>query len=323
VTDHSLAARRVVSSNDIDSLDFDLLISSYNSSERVPAVFGRVKARRKIWIIHPEHGYSDHELPGDGDVWRAPDVSEAEFWRRLIEDNELVGVVSSARIAIDITGMTRPCIMLMPLMLRRFNCERVTVLYSDPHTYVSGAVTPFSNGAVDRVAQVAGLEGAHTSRYEDKDVLILGAGYDVELMKAVTEAKRSARHFLVVGLPALQSHMYQEARLQISRIQESIVRFSEKSIRFAPANNPFATAETLQALVAQLRRDEPAVNIYLSPVGPKPHALGFAWYMLCEPNIDGVSAIFPFATSYSKETSIGLARLHMYELELDWISANF
>ena len=62
-------------------------------------------------------------------------------------------------------------------------------------------------------------------------------------------------------------------------------------------------------------------NLYLSPLATKPQALGFALYYLCELAGSAASIIFPFAESYSPETSIGWGRTSLYRLELDWFLA--
>ena len=46
--------------------------------------------------------------------------------------------------------------------------------------------------------------------------------------------------------------------------------------------------------------------------------LGFALYYLCEWSGGPASIIFPFAEYYSRETSVGLSRVWLYEFELDW-----
>ena len=98
-------------------------------------------------------------------------------------------------------------------------------------------------------------------------------------------------------------------------VREFLNRLFVRSYLFAPASDPFVTAQVLHERVVRLRTDEPRVNLYISAVGPKPQVLGFAWYMLREGRAENVSAVFPYAPRYARETSVGLSRTHVYTLE--------
>ena len=306
--------RRQLHPEDLPSLRYDLLLSAFNSSERVTRPFADVSAARRIWLVHSEYGYDPDEMP-DGEKYLCNGVTEFEFWFNAIKELGLEGAIASQSIAIDITGMMRSHVMALPLVLEHFNAARVDILYSDPVAYQSGAFTTFSAAPVERVAQIPGLEGVHSSRYGATDALIIGAGYDAELIRRVAEFKRSARHLVMVGLPGLQTHMYQEARLRMDSVREFLNRLSDRSYLFAPASDPFVTAQVLHERVVRLRTDEPRVNLYISAVGPKPQVLGFAWYMLREGRAENVSAVFPYAPRSARETCVGLSRTHVYTLE--------
>jgi hypothetical protein len=306
--------RREVSPADLNGLQYDLFLSAYNSSERVSAVFAAVRAKRHIWLLHPEYCYDKTERPS-GESYIGGDGTEMEFWFDAFTSLGLDAEVSSSRIAIDITGMMRSHLMALPLVLAHFNAYEVDILYSDPFSYMSGATTKFTTAPVERVTQIPGLEGVHSSRLGASDALIIGAGYDADLIRHIADYKRSAKHFLMVGLPGLQTHMYQEARYRISDVHEFLHRLSDKSYIFAPASDPFVTAQILHERVSLLRAEDPQVNIYLSAVGPKPQVLGFAWYLFREGQNQSVSAVFPYSPTYARETSVGLSRTHIYTLE--------
>jgi hypothetical protein len=202
-------------------------------------------------------------------------------------------------------------------MLKRAGFSRATLLYSDPVSYVSGQATTFTKGPVERVAVVPGFVGTHRAAMDARDCLIIGAGYDHDLVKAAAESKRNADHYLLVGMPGLQPHMYRESVYRVSHAKESINDFSAGSLLFAPANNPFMTAQVLSDHIASIRHRRSIDNVYLCPVGPKTQVLGFAWYYLCEAVGAPTSLIFPYAQRYSRETSTGLAAVHSFLLELD------
>lgn len=312
--DYSVFARNKLSRDDLSDRSFDVFLSAYNTSDRVKTVFDVVSATEKHWILHQEYDFDDAEFP-DGSCWRvAPREDVIDMWERCFEE---LNISPGARLAVDITGMMRPHLLLLPLMLQRAGFDNVTVLYSDPVSYVSGQSTTFTKSPVEEVRVVPGYAGIHHTGIESRDCLIIGAGYDHELVKAAAEAKRNADHYLLVGMPGLQPHMYQESVYRIALAKESVNDFRARTLLYAPANNPFMTAQVLSDHVARLRSNGAVDNVYLAPVGPKSQVLGFAWYYLCEAKGAATSLIFPFAHEYSRETSVGLGAIHEYLLELD------
>ena len=120
------------------------------------------------------------------------------------------------------------------------------------------------------------------------------------------EAKRSATKYILTGLPSLQPHMYQESVLRIERASESIGHLTAQRRLYAPANNPFAVAQVLHDLVSGEQSGSSGSgasdqNLYLCPVGPKPHVLGFALFYLREMQGRSASIIYPFAEGLSED----------------------
>ncbi|WP_156354176.1 hypothetical protein [Gordonia sp. HS-NH1] len=305
--------RRRLTHSDVSGLSFDLFLSAYNGSERVKTLFELARAVEKRWLVHHEYEYSDSEVPTMS--WKTdPLESEIDSWERCIRD---LGLTPDKRIGIDITGMMRPHLLLLPLMLFRAGFTEVSVFYSDPVAYVSGQETTFTRGPVERVAVVPGYGGVQSASIDSRDCLVIGAGYDHSLVKAIAESKSKAEHYLLVGMPGLQPHMYQESVYRISQAKEAINEFRSRSLLFAPANNPFMTAQVLSDHISSIRKKGVSGNVYLAPVGPKSQVLGFAWYYLCEGFDSPLSVIFPYAQRYSRETSTGSGAIHEYKLELD------
>lgn len=294
----------------------DLFISAYNQSERVRTLFDAIRSPRKEWLVHPEYDFKPAELPTNGTVHDGFGRDEAEFWHQYFDTADFDNIPVETRISVDLTGFMRPHIMLLPRLLRDRGFTRLQALYSDPRAYVSGEKTPFTKGAVTEVRQVRGFEGLHEPA-DDADLLVIGAGYDHELIRRVAENKRAAHKLEMFGLPSLQPHMYEENRLRAAGAEEAIGPLPERSILFAPANDPFATAQELHDRIVE-EHNRGLGNLYLSPLATKPQALGFALYYLCECLGTPTSIIFPYAEYYSEATSIGLARVWLYNLELDW-----
>lgn len=316
--DYNIFARKKRSINDLSDSGFDVFLSAFNGSERVNRVFDAVSADSKYWLVHEEYGYREDELPTVDTCTFNPAESEVESWRRCF--NELK-ISPETKLAVDITGMMRPHLLLLPLMLKMHGFLRVTIFYSDPVSYVAGSTTTFTKGPVERVAVVPGYGGSHVTSVNARECLIIGAGYDHELVKALAESKRNADHYMLVGLPGLQPHMYQESIFRLSLAKESINDFRSRSLLYAPANNPFMTAQVISDHVDNLRKNGKIDNIYLAPVGPKSQVLGFAWYYLLEGINSPISILFPYANSYSRETSTGLGAIHEYQLELEFINS--
>ncbi|MEN3219926.1 hypothetical protein PUR22_03645 [Mycolicibacterium porcinum] len=319
--DYSFFHRQKILPGELASLRFDVFISSFNSSDRVQRVFSNVNSQLKIWLRHPEYGYDDREIDQSHE-WFVGDKgeSEADFWLRFLADPRWRTATSSGneRVAFDITGMMRNHIILLPRLLAAVGVKHATFLYSDPKAYSGGTKTPFAIG-VEKVAQVPGFEGVHNTSTNTRDALIIGAGYDDFLIRSVAEYKRSADHYILLGLPSLQPHMYQESQVRVHAAQESIHNFRSRSFLFAPASDPFMTAQIISDQVSSLRQNDPELNVYLSPVGAKAQVLGFAWFYLCECSGDATSIIFPYSSGYEKETSTGISRVHLFEMEFDWV----
>jgi hypothetical protein len=166
-----------------------------------------------------------------------------------------------------------------------------------------------------RYVQVGGFEGTHLPDTSN-DVLVIGAGYDHVLISHVAEYKENARKVQLLGLPSLRADMYQENVLRAQRAGEQIGS-SDIGVNtfFAPANDPFVTAEVLQQVYSYAGRIKPVTNLYLCPVSTKVQVLGFGLYYLTEWVGRSASIIFPFCRTYTRETSKGVSRIWWYQVE--------
>lgn len=318
--DYSLLSRKELGGDDLARLpDWDLFLSAYNQSERVNRVFDEVRAGAKEWLVHPEYDFAPEQLPTGSVVRIMTSRDEAEFWHQYFAEARADRWPSGIRLCVDSTGFMRPHLMLMLRMLRDRGLTAVDILYGDPQAYEAGDKTPFTKGAVTEVRQVRGFEGVHIPDSDEEDLLVIGAGYDDELIRRVAEDKRAARKLEMFGLPSLQPHMYEENRLRAAKAEESIGPLPRRSFLFAAANDPFATAQELHDRIDE-ERVRGIANLYISPLATKPQALGFALYYLCECVAEPASVIFPYAEYYSEKTSVGLSRVWLYRFELDWFA---
>ena len=294
--------------------NWDLFISAYVPAERTKCVFNKVNATHKYWLIFPEYGYTTAEYPC-GKVYDEAADDEAtfiaHFWNTLPADSQ------NLRICIDISGFIRPYLIYLVIWLLEKGVTRFDAIYSEPIQYQKRELTEFSSDVVKEVRQVLGYEGIHTNDI-GKDVLIIGAGYEDNLISHVAESKAKATKFQLIGFPSLRADMYQENVLRVRRAEESLGGTVDDEVRtfFAPANDPFVAASEVRRMVNDWNIRRGITNLYLCPLSTKAHVLGFALYYVTECRNTATSIIFPFEERYSQNTSRGIARIWKYTVEL-------
>ena len=295
---------------------WDTFVSAYTAAERVRTVYERVPARSKHWLVFPEYCFGEGDYPAGSFSSNVRDEAEyiRTFWRSRIGD------ISGQSLCVDITGFVRPYLIFLLRWLAEQGVTRFDALYTEPVIYAKREQTRFSDEVVIEVRQVAGFEGIHSSDTSN-DYLIIGAGYDHQLIAQVAESKEFSKKAQIFGLPSLRADMYQENVLRAYRAEEAVGRHTEdqSSSYFAPANDPFITACVLREVVATIGARRPITNLYLSPLATKPQVLGFAVFFLTEQRNSATSLIFPFCEAYNQETTSGLSRIWKYTVELPTI----
>jgi hypothetical protein len=148
--------------------------------------------------------------------------------------------------------------------------------------------------------------------------MIIGSGYDHVFIAHAAEYKEKARKIPMLGFPSLRVDVYQQNVLRAQRASEQleITGLEKLETRFAPANGPFITANSLAEIYENASCKMAVTNLYLCPLSTKVQALGFALYHLTEWSDRPCSIVFPFCKTYARETSVGLAPVWLYELEL-------
>lgn len=316
--DYSLFYRRAV---DIDSLqddlvEFDVYISAFNSSQRVTKVFSEVRAKKKIWLIHPEYAYTADEMPQEASIVTPTDTNEISQTNALLSavGDDLTGL----KICIDITGFMRHVLVFLIAALKLRKVTEVTALYSEPDAYAKQEHTVFST-ATGKARVLNGMGGKTFQKADE--MLILAVGYDYKLINEVTSDRDYMSVYPIFGFPSLSPDMYQQSAIKSS--ESGSATFAASWVgnrRFAPANDPFATADVISEIVKEKekrKRNQPT-NIYLSPLSTKAQALGFALFWLYEKSPQrSIAMLLPSLETYSRETTTGLKRLWAYTLELD------
>ncbi len=311
--DYSLYYRRTINVDriSVEVPEFDVFISAYNSSDRVRRVYDSVRSGRKIWLVHPEYQYADDELPREALV-RPGSRDEVAQVNDLLT---AIGPLSLGdRVCIDITGFMRHVLMFLVAKLKFIGVREFTAVYSEPSSYLKQEDTEFSTTTTGRVRTVSGLS---TSMEYQKDSVIVGVGYDHKLIGEVMNSREGAAIRPLFAFPSLSPDMYQQSAIRASRsgdkAQDADWLHNRK---FAPANDPFVTAEVISSMVSVLDVKE-ATNIYMSPLATKVQALGFVIYWLLQGKSRGSMAVLlPECSSYARETSSGIKRLWAFTVEI-------
>lgn len=322
--DYSIFYKKKYSSvNDFkNDNSFDLLISAYNDSERVRKVFSESNALEKHWLVFQEYKYDKSHLPGGGPNTLIIDFadyaikSEGEIIRQYFDN---INIKPSAKVCIDITGFIRPHLLFLVRYLSAKKFETVDFIYTDPVSYIKKENTPFSLDYTD-VRQVEGFQGIHHPDASN-DVLIIGSGYDDQRITDVSKTKANTKKVQLFGFPSLQPDMFQENILKAYKAEEASSSGRETFIDrdlilFAPANDPFITANVLKEFVDKENKKKSITNLYLCPLSTKAQTLGFAIYYLGELINRSASIIFPFCDRYSRETTEGISKVWKYSIDL-------
>lgn len=295
---------------------WELFISGYSLDQRVRDVFDKIAAGQKWWLVQPQYNFSTEEvdaIPTSNAVRIFADQSddEAVFFRRFLD--ELGELPDSVSLCVDISGLMRPHLLFLVRVLFSIGITRFDVIYSEPAAYSQGAETQFAYGPAV-VRQVAGFGGVHSTQTEH-DLLIIGSGYDSDLIATAAYSKGHSRMLQMFGLPSLQPDMYPESRLRAKDAEGALGESAETAILVAPAHDPFVTASVLQEAVAGVRQQHDITNLYLCPVASKPQALGFGLFYVSELLNSPASLIYPFATRYTQETTNGIKNVWKYTVE--------
>lgn len=314
---YSIYYRRTIDVQRIaeEVIPVDIFISAFNSSERVSKVFSQIRATRKIWFVQPEYGYTPDEL------WQ--EISDFEYNAPASRDEisqtntllNALGDISGKSICIDITGFMRHTLVHLVPKLAYRGVTEFSALYSEPVIYKRREDTSFSTTTSGVVRPVRGMSASNQTN--SKDQLVIAVGYDFKLISEVASYKDDADVHPLFAFPSLSADMYQQSAVKAAE-SGAVAKRNEwiTNRRFAPANDPFSTAEVVSEIILSIDRANPSANIYLAPLSTKVQALGMALYWQLEGRVrGGVTLLLPECVTYSRETSEGLKRLWHYTVE--------
>jgi len=292
--------------------EYDYYISSFINSERIILPPTKIKTKKNIWIVTKEEE-NNKLLEGHCKI--------------IIDSDEnydiMMGMannidVNDKEICIDATGFLIPDLLFLIRYLNSKGVNHLDIIYTEPLKYKKSEDTQFSDNFYE-VKQIYGMSGTHMSKM-DNDMLIIAAGYDHSRIVDVANKKKTAKKVLLYGFPSISPGMFQENVYRAFGAEPALgsecFRDMDMNI-YAPAYDPFVTAQAISEYVEKQNKRAPITNIYLSPLSTKPHALGMALYFLWEHGFNkNISLIYPYCQQYITDNSDGIARIWRYEIQL-------
>lgn len=290
---------------------YDIFISSYVNSERVREPAEALQASKKVWFVTDDE--VDLYLAGK-DIVKLK-LNE-DYGPILNKFHQLQ--IKGKSICIDATGFKIPYLMFVMRCMSMFKINKFDIIYTEPTQYRCAENTQFTDLFYD-VKLMYGMSGVHTSKNEN-DLLIIAAGYDHSRIMDIASKKKDCNKILLFGFPSISPGMFQENILRAYQAEASIGTDCFKNMDYniyAPAYDPFVTAQSMNEYISKHQKQNPYTNIYLAPLSTKPHAIGMALFFLWEnKNLQNVSLIYPYCQQYITDNSDGIARIWRYEIEI-------
>ncbi len=296
-----------------DWTKWDLFISAFNLSDRLKTIFDKVESEIKCWLVFPEYGFEEYEIPQNVMKYMIEKGSEAEQLIPIIEELSIESF-KQRRICVDATGFMRAQLLFLLAYFKKNDFQQVDILYCEPGNYSKKENTSFSEGSLYETRQVIGYQG-FSSQTQKKDLLIVSCGYDSQLISRVCQQYENSVIVPLLGFPSLRADMYQESILKTIAVEEPFGSTDLRDPIFAPASDPFETAFAISEYIKQNKSLDIYDHIYLCPLSTKPQVLGMGLVFLNEYENKNVSILYPFSESYSQETSQGISKIWKYTFE--------
>lgn len=287
--------------------EYDCLVTSYVEADRVKKTSMKIPCKAKWWVCREDEV---PEFIGDAPHFNISEDFDGGISQKLVEEG-------CQKLCIDITGFEIPQLLILIRFMMYRGISKFDAIYTEPNQYKENEDTQFSE-TLSCVKLLTGYAGPNTSETKN-DLLIIAAGYDHSRIIDVANDKKSAKKVLLFGFPPSSPGMFQEnilrAHLAETAVGEDCFKNMDLNI-FAPANDPFSTAQALKEYLDHSRKD-PFTNVYFSPLSSKPQALGMAlFYLWMKGNTHPWSIIYPFCSHYIADTASNVSRIWRYEVEL-------
>ncbi len=289
---------------------YDCLLSTYVESDRVLEPSKCIPCKERWWVLEDDN---EGGVPIENALtFRITEDSDGGIAKKLVDKGY-------RSLCVDMTGFVIPQLLVLLRFLQINGLLSFDVIYTEPNQYKEGEETQFTEAPI-YVKQILGYAGMHTSDMSN-DYLVVAAGYDHSRIIEVATEKKSAKKVLLFGFPPCSPGMFQENILRAFHAEPAVGMYCFKNMDlniFAPANDPFSTAQALKEYVDKVQHSKGKfTNLYLSPLSSKPQALGMALYYIWEEGLEKEwSIIYPFCNKYIHDTTSGISRIWCYEILL-------
>lgn len=295
-------------------INYDVFVSSFCRDDRVQEPWNKIIASRKIWILGPESVNLIKEP--DVEQYVLADLNEYE---KILDFVDVSRIKKDDRVCIDSTGFVLPVLFLLIKCFQIHGLRHFDIIYSEPQRYIHAESTNFSEDYYD-TSQIIGYAGVHPSDMSN-DLLIVASGYDYNRISDVANVKKSVQTKVqLLGFPSMQADMYQENLVRAFKAESALGSDSFATMDmniYAPAYDPFVTAQAIKDYLKDKQLHKPFTNIYLAPLSSKPQAIGIALFYLWEEcHKKTISVIYPQCRSYITENSKGIGCVWRYTIEL-------
>ncbi|MDR3047480.1 MAG: hypothetical protein LBU51_07720 [Bacteroidales bacterium] len=306
--DYTIFYKDFYDSGDLDNTPkYDIFLSAFDNCNRTKEIFNKVNSTQKRWFLLPQYKKIE-EFPTEN-IYNNESLAESEYFEQFIQEFS-ENDYKSKKICIDITGFIRPHLIYLLKFLSCSGMSQVDLLYTEPVQYKNADETKFS-GYIDRIQDVEGCSSINNNPNTENDLLIICAGYDDDLIAKIAQNKgHCQKKYYILGFPSLQPDFYQESILKMENAKQSTGEF--KKVKFAPAFDPFVTAQIINEIVEE---NPDATNIYLSPLSTKPQTVGMALFYITNYDNLPVSIIFPYSKTYTSKHAEGIKRTWKYTVE--------
>lgn len=298
--------------NELD--EYDVFITMFVDSSRVKEPSCKIKAGVTLWLTTD----CDKDKVFLQDKNLLVLNGNEDFLNLLSKVNSLQ--LEGKKVCVDSTGFRVQYLLFLMRCLLINNVRKYDILYTEPMQYRCAENTKFSENFY-QVKELMGMSGVSSS-VTNNDLLIIAAGYDHSRIIDVAKHVKNAKKVLLFGFPSLSPDMFQENILRAYEAETDLGAPCFENIEsnlFAPAYDPFVTAETIKEYIEkeEKRTGNKFTHIYLAPLSSKPHAISMGLYFLCELGWEkALSIIYPFCNTYFPDNSDGISKIWCYNIEI-------
>lgn len=173
--------------------------------------------------------------------------------------------LQNKNITIDITTFTKQYLLVLLKFIENEKPKSIRLFYTEPEDYAVKWGRPLSSGLIDIIS--VPTYGGHFYIHKE-NLLILLLGYEGDRAYAVWERLAPHKTIVLIGKPSFNNSW--EGRVE--QFNEKLIsKLPKEAINYISALNPFEVSKNMDELIDQYSQK---FNIVISPLGPKPQAIG-------------------------------------------------